>query len=105
MSIRQACTFYDISKAKLQNWLKDTSIKLTGNKLPSKIPNEALLKEVEQYPNDYMYERAQCFGCSKSGIEAVLKRLCIGQKKTLEHLKACPLNRVKYLNKLNEYIA
>ena len=37
MSIRQACAFYDISKVTLQNWLKDSSIKLTRNKPPSKM--------------------------------------------------------------------
>ena len=91
MSIRQACAFYDISKATLQNWLKDPSIKLTRNKPPSKIPNEALLKDVEQYPDDYMYERAQRFNCSKSGIEAALKRLDISQKKDLSASKILPL--------------
>nr|WP_265088944.1 helix-turn-helix domain-containing protein [Psychrobacter sp. CMS30] len=30
MSIRQACTFYNISKTALQRWLKDSSIKQTG---------------------------------------------------------------------------
>ena len=91
MSIRQACAFYDISKATLQNWLKDPSIKLTRNKPPSKIPNEALLKDVEQHPDDYMYERAQRFGCSKSGIEAALKRLGISQKKDLRASKSLPI--------------
>ncbi|WP_201510443.1 IS630 transposase-related protein [Psychrobacter aquaticus] len=88
MSIRQACAFYDISKATLQNWLKDPSIKLTRNKPPSKIPNESLLKDVEQHPDDYMYERAQRFGCSKSGIEAALKRLGISQKKDIRASKS-----------------
>ena len=88
MSIRQACTFYDISKATLQNWLKDPSIKLTRNKPPSKILNEALLKDVEQYPDDYMYERAKRFGCSKSGIKTALKRLGISQKKDLRASKS-----------------
>ena len=74
MSIKQACAFYDISKSTLQNWLKDPSIKLTHNKPPSKIHNDALLKDVEQYPDDYLHERAQCFDCSKSGIKAALKR-------------------------------
>ncbi|WP_201595078.1 IS630 transposase-related protein [Psychrobacter vallis] len=87
ISIRQACTFYDISKATLQNWLKDPSIKLTRNKPPRKIPNEVLLKDVEQYPYDYLYERAKRFGCSKSGIEAALKRLSISQKKELRASK------------------
>ena len=88
MSIRQACAFYDISKATLQNWLKDPSIKLTRNKPPSKIPNDALLKDVEQYPDDYMYERAQRLNCSKSGIEIALKRLGISQKKDLRTSKS-----------------
>lgn len=90
MSIRQASAFYGISKATLQNWLKEPSIKLTRNKPPSKIPNEALLKDVEQHPDDYMYERAQRFGCSKSGIEAALKRLGIIQKKDPRASKILP---------------
>ena len=44
MSIRQACTFYNISKTALQRWLKDSSIKQTRDKPPTKILNEALLK-------------------------------------------------------------
>ena len=90
MSIRQACAFYDISKATLQNWLKDSSIKLTRNKPPSKIPNDALLQDVKLYPDDYMYERAQRFGCSKSGIEAALKRLGISKKKDLRTSQSLP---------------
>jgi transposase len=88
MSIRQACAFYDISKATLQNWLKDPSIKLTRNKPPSKIHNDALLKDVEQYPDDYLHERAQRLSCSKSGIEAALKRLGISKKKDLSASKS-----------------
>ena len=81
---------YYISKATLQNLLKDPNIKLTRNKPPSKIPNEALLKDVEQHPDDYLYERAQRFGCSKSGIEAALKRLGVSQKKDLRASKSLP---------------
>ena len=88
MSIRQACIFYDISKTTLQRWLKNPSIKQTRNKPPSKIPNDALLKDVEQYPDDYMYERAQRLNCSKSGIEIALKRLGISQKKDLRTSKS-----------------
>ena len=88
MSIRKACAFYGISKATLQNWLKDPSIKLTRNKPPSKIPNDVLLKDVEQYPDYYMYERAQRLNCSKSGIEIALKRLGVSQKKDLRTSKS-----------------
>ena len=83
MTIRQACIFYNVSKTALQRWLKNPTIKQSRDKPPSKIPNEALLKDVEQYPDDYMYERAQRLGCSKSGIEIALKRLSISQKKDL----------------------
>ncbi len=83
MSIRQACTFYNISKTTLQRWLENQVIKQTRDKPPNKITNKLLLKEVTQYPDDYMYERAQRLGCSKSGIEIALKRLGISQKKYL----------------------
>ena len=88
MSIRQACTFYNVSKTALQRWLKNPSIKKTRDKPPSKIPNEALLKDVAQHPDDYMYERAQRLGCSKSGIEIALKRLGISQKNDLRTSKS-----------------
>ena len=88
MSIRQACIFYNVSKTALQRWLKNPSIKKTRNKPPSKIPNEALLKDVTQHPDDYMYERAQRLGCSKSGIEIALRRLGISQKKDLRTPKS-----------------
>ncbi|MGB2784612.1 IS630 transposase-related protein [Psychrobacter sp.] len=83
MSIRQACTFYNISKTALQCWLKNPGIKQTQDKPLGKILNEALLRDVEQYPDDYMYERAQRIGCSKSGIEIALKRFGVSQKKDL----------------------
>ena len=83
MSIRQACTFYNVSKTALQRWLKDSSIKQTRDKPPTKILNEALLKDVEQYPDDYLYERARRFNCSKTGMHTALKRLGISQKKDL----------------------
>ena len=88
MSIRQACTFYNVSKTALQRWLKNPSIKQTRDKSPTKIPNEALLKDVEQYPDDYLYERARRFNCSKTGMHTALKRLGISQKKDLRTSKS-----------------
>ncbi|WP_250163743.1 IS630 transposase-related protein [Psychrobacter sp. WY6] len=82
--------FYNISKTALQRWLKDSSIKQTRNKPPTKIPNEALLKDVEQHPDDYLYERARRFNCSKTGMHNALKRLGISQKKDLRASKSLP---------------
>ena len=87
MSIRQACTFYNVSKTALQRWLKNPSIKQTRDKPPTKILNEAVLKDVEQYPDDYLYERARRFNCSKTGMHTALKRLGISQKKDLRASK------------------
>ena len=88
MSIRQACTFYNISKSTLQRWLIDPSIQTTRVKTPSSIPNEALLQDVNQYPDDYLYGRARRLNCSKSGIGYALKRLNISQKKDLSTSKS-----------------
>ena len=75
----------------------------TQGKPPSEIPNEALLKDGAQYPEDYICERAQRLGCSKSGIESTLKRLSISQKKTLEYPEACMVKRLGYQNRLNNF--
>ncbi|WP_350560631.1 IS630 transposase-related protein [Psychrobacter sp. CAL346-MNA-CIBAN-0220] len=88
MSIRQACTFYNISKTTLQRWLKNSSIKQTRNKPPSKMHDELLLKDIEQHLDDYLYEQAQRFNCSKTGIHKALKRLSISQKKDLGTFKS-----------------
>ena len=88
MTIREAATFYQLSTSSIHSWQQSLAPKKTRNKAPTKISNEALLKDVEQHPDDYMYERAQRLGCSKSGIEAALKRLSISQKKDLRASKS-----------------
>ena len=84
MTIREAANFYQLSTSSIHSWQQSLAPKKTRNKAPTKISNEALLKDVEQHPDDYMYERVQHLGCSKSGIEAALKRLSISQKKDLQ---------------------
>ena len=90
MTIRQASVFYGLSTSTIHSWQQKLVPKKTRNKAPTKISNEALLKDVEQHPDDYMYERAQRLGCSKSGIEIALKRLGISQKKDLRTSKSMP---------------
>ncbi|HAV51934.1 MAG TPA: transposase [Leuconostoc mesenteroides] len=81
MTIREAANLYQLSTSSIHSWQQSLAPKTTRNKAPTKISNEALLKDVEQHPDDYMYERAQRLNCSKSVIEAALKRLSISQKK------------------------
>ncbi|MHA1178105.1 hypothetical protein [Psychrobacter faecalis] len=63
-------------------------MKQTRDKPPSKIPNEAPLKDVEQHPDDYMYELTQRLGCSKLGIGSAVKGLGISQKKDFRTSKS-----------------
>ena len=67
--------------------IRDSS-KITRQTKPYKIPNEALLKDVNQYPDDYLYERARRLNYSKSGNGYALKRLNISQKKDLSTSKS-----------------
>ena len=53
----------------------------TRNKPATKIDMEALAKDVELFPDDYQWERAQRFGVSQKGIGNALKRLSISVKK------------------------
>ncbi|SUO94071.1 Transposase [Suttonella ornithocola] len=54
---------------------------------PSKIDDEALLKDIEQYPDDYQWESARRFNCSQSAICYALKRLKITHKKRLTNIQ------------------
>ena len=56
MTIREAAISYELSTSTIHSWQQDLVPKITRNKATTKIPNEALLKDVEQYPDDYMYE-------------------------------------------------
>ena len=88
MAIRKAANFYQLSTSSIHSWQQSLNPKTTRNKAPTKISNEALLTDVEQHPDDYMYERAQRLGCSKSNIESALKHLGISQKKDLRASKS-----------------
>lgn len=79
---------YNISTTALQNWKKQPVPKTNKNYPPRKIDNQALIQDVEQYPDDYQWQRAARFGCGQSAIFHALKRLNITLKKTLEHPKA-----------------
>ncbi|WP_370582818.1 IS630 transposase-related protein [Moraxella sp. K127] len=56
-------------------------IKPTKDVKPKKIDDEALLKDVEDYPYDYLYERARRFGCTDMGIYKALKDWALLVKK------------------------
>jgi hypothetical protein len=54
---------------------------------------DALIKDIEKFPDDYQWERAQRLNVTQPGIHYALKRLKISFKKTLKHPKACEVRR------------
>ena len=88
MTFAEAASFYDISPTTIQKWKKRLHSKSTRNVTPSKIPDDALRKDVERYPDDYHYERARRFNCTAPAICEALKRLGISQKKDLRTAKS-----------------
>ncbi len=68
-------------KIQLSNGKKRIEIKRTRPRKPSKVDDDALRADVEQYPDDYQYERAARFGCGISTIGDALKDLNITVKK------------------------
>ena len=79
-SIRETAEYFKISTRTLQTWKKSPERKRRVFK-PLKIDTELLLKDIEDYPDAYQYERAQRLKCSTSGICTAIKRLGITQKK------------------------
>ncbi|MDV4339774.1 IS630 transposase-related protein [Acinetobacter baumannii] len=82
-SIRAVAQHFEINKNTIVEWKKRIEIKRTRPRKPSKVDDDALRADVEQYPDDYQYERAARFGCGNSTIGDALKRLNITVKKDL----------------------
>lgn len=80
-SIREVAAQFEIDKNTILSWKKRLEIKTTRPRKPSKIDDQALKDDVEQYPDDFQFERAIRFNCSKSAIGHALKRLDISVKK------------------------
>lgn len=65
----------------LFRWRQGIEPKTKRNKPSTKIGMAALLKDVEENPDDYQYERAKRFGVGQSTIFYALKRLAVSNKK------------------------
>jgi transposase len=86
----QAAEFYNLSPTTIQNWKRRFHSKTTRQTKPYKIPDDVLLNDVKEHPDDYQYERARRLNCSKTGIYHALKRLGISQKKDTGASKSVP---------------
>jgi transposase len=71
---------FRIGLSSLKRWSKHLEPVEKRNRKP-RIDMESLAKDVEAYPDDYQFERAQRFGMSTRGMCDALKRLGISRKK------------------------
>ena len=69
-------------------WSKRLKPKIKRNKMAIKIDMKKLMKDVEENPESYQYERAEKFEVSKSSIGYALKRLGVTYKKNAKTSKS-----------------
>jgi transposase len=81
LSFEETALRFGVSKSSVSRWAKRLEPCRTRNKPATKIDPDQLIRDVEQYPDAYQYERAERFGCSQRGIGYALKRLKISRKK------------------------
>lgn len=80
MSVRKAAQHFNLCIQTIQNWKKSTVRKPTPVR-PAKISREQILKDVEQYPDDYIKERAERFAKSTYAVFRALHAANISRKK------------------------
>ncbi len=72
---------FGLSKTTVFKWSKQLEPQKTRIKPWKKLSKENLIKDIEQFPDSYSYERAERLGMSTSGIRYAIKRLGITYKK------------------------
>jgi len=87
LSIRATAKHFEIGINSVVRWLEKPEPAKTKSRPPIKISSDALLKDVEDYPDDFLYERAQRFGVTAAGICLALKRLNLSRKKNTKTSK------------------
>jgi transposase len=81
LSIKKISKRFDVGPATVLRWIKNLKPKVGRNKAPIKIGDEELKRDVDKYPDAYLYERAERLGASRTGIHSALKRLKITRGK------------------------
>jgi transposase len=82
LSFEDVALRFDIgSKNTVFRWTKQLEPCEKRNKPATKIDMDALVRDVELYPDAYQYERAERLDVSESCVQAALKRVNISHKK------------------------
>ena len=68
LTIAQVAERFDVGIASVTRWLGKIEPCMRRNKPATKIDMLALMRDVDEYPDAYQYERASRFGVSEKGI-------------------------------------
>ena len=72
---------FGVGRNSVSKWKKNPDPVFKRNRPAQKIDMEALKKDVEENPDSFIYERAERFSLSESGMRYALKRLGFSRKK------------------------
>lgn len=87
LSYAKVAKRFGMSPTTVFKWSKRLKPKKKRNKLATKIDMKGLMKDVEENPELYQYERAKKFEVSKSSIGYALKRLGVTYKKKRKDIR------------------
>ena len=76
-TIEATAKHFKIGTASIVRWAHKPEPQKRRDKAPTKLPDEVLRKDVEDYPDAYQYERAERLGVSEACVWTALKRLKI----------------------------
>lgn len=83
LTFEETSQHFEISIRSLFRWGKRIEPCTTHEKHATKLDREKLKQDVERYPDDYQWERAQRLGVAQSTVHYALKQLKISHKKNL----------------------
>ncbi|MDC9588022.1 IS630 transposase-related protein [Xenorhabdus sp. XENO-10] len=89
LTFEQTSAHFEISMRTLFRWCNKIEPCMTRDKPATKIPDAVLIADVQNFPDDYQWERAKRLGVSQSAIHYALKRLRITHKKNVKTPSRC----------------
>ena len=81
LTFKQTAERFGVGIATVMRWHKNPQPVIKRHKPATKINMELLAEDVVARPDDFLYERAERFGVTGTGIAHALKRLKISHKK------------------------
>ena len=81
LSVQKTSEKYHVSIRTLFRWVNKIEPCLSRNKPATKVNEERLLKDIEQFPDAYQFKRAERLAVTQPAIHYALKRLNITYKK------------------------